>query len=91
MVFYDNSRNVPRDPSAIERHAWNGDGVPSTVFLLLVVAIVLGLFYLGTQFVSRVADKNAGPAITQPVIDPTAPPTPTTQHEETRPTQAPIR
>ena len=88
MSFYDEARNVPRDAGAIERHAWNGADLPSAWILLLAVAIVFGLFYLGTQFVpARTADTNAGPSMTQPVSPVPSPNTP----EETRPTQAPIR
>jgi hypothetical protein len=84
----------PRDPSAMDPRLSSQDG-RATMFSLFVVfaivaAVFAGFYLFSSSAPTTVADTSIGPAITQPV-DPTAPPTPKTQHEETRPAQAPIR
>jgi len=85
MAFYNNHTNLPRDPTAIERHVWSTeDFIPSGWVLLLVVGVVAALFYLAVA--ARFADTTV---VMTGAARPASPPI--VIGEETRPTQAPIR
>jgi hypothetical protein len=84
MAFYSNHTNLPRDPTAIERHVWSTeDFIPSGWVLLLVVGVVAVLFY---AVAARFADTTV---VMTGAARPASPPI--VIGEETRPTQAPIR
>jgi hypothetical protein len=84
---------APNDPSLTKPRAKHdaADNVVSLVTVLLLVAVAYGLYllYAGAGPTQRAADISAPPAVITPK-DPGLP-SPTLQHEETRPTQAPIR
>jgi len=76
---------LPPDPSAIEGHVWSReDFIPPAWVLLLVVAVVFGLFYLAVA--ARFADTTVVASGAARLIAP-----PIVIGEDARPTQAPIR
>ena len=85
---------APNDPSLTRPSAKHlaADNIVSLVTVLLLVAVAYGLYllYVGPGPTQRTADVSAPPVVMTPPKDPGLP-SPTLQHEETRPTQAPIR
>ena len=84
-MAFNSPRALPRDPSAIEGHVWSKeDFIPPAWVLLLVVAVVFGLFYLAVA--ARFADSTVVVSGVARLIAP-----PIVIGEDTRPTQVPIQ